>query len=54
MHAIELSHVTKIYQRYSGRQFATLKSALLSGRLLSDLRPDETFDALKGLSSGWL
>ena len=27
--AIELANVTKIYRRYGGRQFATLKSALL-------------------------
>src|SRR5688572_15058358 len=51
MNAIEVRGVRKTYQRYSRRrQFATLKSALLSGRLLSDLRPDETFDALKGIS----
>lgn len=46
--AIDLSHVTKVYRRYSRRrQFATLKSALLSGSLISDLKPDETFAALK-------
>jgi len=51
MNAIEVRGVRKTYRRYSRRrQFATLKSALLSGRLLSDLRPDETFDALKGVS----
>ena len=49
--AIEVRGVRKIYRRYSRRrQFATLKSALLSGRVFSDLRPDETFDALKGVS----
>jgi ABC-type polysaccharide/polyol phosphate transport system ATPase subunit len=51
MTAIEVRGVRKSYRRYSRRkQFATLKSALLSGRVLSDLRPDETFDALKGVS----
>ena len=51
MNAIEVRSVRKTYRRYSRRrQFATLKSALLSGRVLSDLRPDETFDALKGVS----
>jgi ABC-type polysaccharide/polyol phosphate transport system ATPase subunit len=51
MNAIEVREVRKTYRRYSRRrQFATLKSALLSGRVLSDLRPDETFDALKGAS----
>ena len=31
--------VTKIYRRYGGRHFATLKSALLQRSILSDLRP---------------
>jgi len=44
--AIELSNVTKVYRRYSGRHFATLKSALLQRSILRDLRPDETFPAL--------
>src|SRR4249919_1002949 len=51
MNAIEVSHVTKIYRRYARRrQFATLKSALLSGSLISDLQPDETFPALDNVS----
>jgi len=51
MNAIELTHVTKIYQRYSRRrQFATLKSALLSGSLIRDLRPDDTFAAVRDVS----
>ncbi|HYM26050.1 MAG TPA: Wzt carbohydrate-binding domain-containing protein [Vicinamibacterales bacterium] len=45
-HAIELNHVTKIYRRYSGRQFATLKSALLQRSILRDLQPSEVFPAL--------
>ena len=46
MKAIELTNVTKVYRRYSGRQFATLKSALLQRSILRDLHPDETFPAL--------
>jgi ABC-type polysaccharide/polyol phosphate transport system ATPase subunit len=48
--AIELANVTKIYRRYSGRQFATLKSALLRRSILRDLRPSETFPALMDVS----
>jgi ABC-type polysaccharide/polyol phosphate transport system ATPase subunit len=51
MRAIEVRDVYKTYRRYGRRrQFATLKSALLSGGLMRALRPDETFDALKGVS----
>ena len=51
MHAIEVSNVTKVYRRYSNRrQFATLKSALLSGSLIRDLRPEDTFAAVKNVS----
>jgi len=48
--AIELAGVSKIYRRYSGKQFATLKSALLQRSLVRDLRPDETFSALTDVS----
>jgi ABC-type polysaccharide/polyol phosphate transport system ATPase subunit len=49
--AIEIRDVHKLYRRYGRRKhFGTLKSALLSGRLLTDLRPDEAFEALKGVS----
>ena len=48
--AIELAGVSKIYRRYSGRQFATLKSALLKRSILRDLRPNEAFLALKDVS----
>jgi ABC-type polysaccharide/polyol phosphate transport system ATPase subunit len=48
--AIELVNVSKVYRRYSGRQFATLKSALLKRSLLRDLRPNEAFIALKDVS----
>jgi ABC-type polysaccharide/polyol phosphate transport system ATPase subunit len=50
MTAIELTNVTKIYRRYSGRQFSTLKSALLQRSLMRDLRPSETFPALVDVS----
>ena len=50
MTAIELVNVSKIYRRYGGRQFSTLKSALLKQSLLRDLRPSETFPALKDVS----
>jgi len=48
--AIELVNVSKVYRRYSGRQFATLKSALLKRSLLRDLRPNEAFVALKDVT----
>ena len=48
--AIELTDVSKIYRRYGGRQFATLKSALLQRSILRDLQPNETFPALKDVS----
>jgi ABC-type polysaccharide/polyol phosphate transport system ATPase subunit len=48
--AIELTNVTKIYRRYGGKHFATLKSALLQRSILRDLRPSETFPALTDVS----
>jgi lipopolysaccharide transport system ATP-binding protein len=49
--AIEVVRASKIYRRFSQRkQFSTLKSALLSGSLISSLRPDETFTALNDVS----
>jgi len=51
MNAIEVDNVTKVYRRYARRkQFATLKSALLTGSLIQDLQPDEKFPALQGVS----
>ena len=51
MKAIEVDHVTKIYRRYARRrQFATLKSAILSGTMIRDLKPDETCPALRDVS----
>src|SRR4029453_12520554 len=48
--AIELVNVSKVYRRYSGRHFSTLKSALLQRSILRDLRPSETFPALTGVT----
>ncbi len=49
--AIDVVNVSKVYRRYTRRrQFATLKSALLTGSLIRDLQPDETFPALRGVS----
>lgn len=48
--AISLRNVSKLYRRYGGHQFATLKSALLSGDLVKKLRPEETFQALADVS----
>src|SRR5579872_1314912 len=50
MTAIELTNVTKIYRRYGGRQFSTLKSALFQRSILRDLQPSETFPALTDVS----
>ncbi len=51
MNAIEVAGVTKIYRRYAQRkQFATLKSAILQGTLVGELKPEETFLALKDVS----
>jgi ABC-type polysaccharide/polyol phosphate transport system ATPase subunit len=51
MNAIEVIHASKIYRRYSRkRQFATLKSALLTGSLIRDLKADETFSAVRDVS----
>jgi ABC-type polysaccharide/polyol phosphate transport system ATPase subunit len=49
--AIELTGVSKVYRRYARRrQFATLKSALLSRSLVRDLNPEETFQAVKDVT----
>jgi len=43
--------VTKLYRRHAHRnQFKTLKSALLTGSVVSDLRPEDTFTALDGVT----
>jgi ABC-type polysaccharide/polyol phosphate transport system ATPase subunit len=49
--AIEVRNASKVYRRYSRKkQFATLKSALLSGSLVRDLSPDDTFPALQDVT----
>jgi ABC-type polysaccharide/polyol phosphate transport system ATPase subunit len=49
--AIEVARASKIYRRFSHRkQFATLKSALLTRSLIASLKPDETFTALYDVS----
>jgi rfaE bifunctional protein nucleotidyltransferase chain/domain len=49
--AVVARDVTKVYRRFLHKnQFKTLKSALLTGSLLSDLSPDQTFTALDGVS----
>jgi ABC-type polysaccharide/polyol phosphate transport system ATPase subunit len=49
--AVVASELAKVYRRFQHRnQFRTLKSAILTGSLLSDLRPEETFTALDGVS----
>jgi ABC-2 type transport system ATP-binding protein/lipopolysaccharide transport system ATP-binding protein len=47
MQAIEVDHVSRIYQKYSSRhRFQTFKSALVKGDLFRALRPDELVTAL--------
>jgi ABC-type polysaccharide/polyol phosphate transport system ATPase subunit len=51
MNAIDVINASKVYRRYSRRrQFSTLKSALLSRSLIRDLRPDETFAAVRDVT----
>ena len=51
MNSITLTDVSKVYRRYSRRrQFSTLKSALLSRSLIGNLRPDETFSAVRNVT----
>jgi len=51
VNAIEVRDVRKVYRRYGRRkQFGTIKSALLAGGLVRDLKGVETFEALRGVS----
>jgi ABC-type polysaccharide/polyol phosphate transport system ATPase subunit len=51
MNAIEVRDVHKVYRHYGRRKtFGTLKSALLSGSVLRQLKADDVFEALKGVS----
>ena len=53
--AIDARDVTKVYRKFAHRkQFATIKSALLSGSLVRDLRPDETFTTRRRASAARL
>ena len=50
-HAIVAQGVSKRYRRYAHKnQLRTLKSALLTGSVLADLKPEETFTALEDVS----
>jgi ABC-type polysaccharide/polyol phosphate transport system ATPase subunit len=49
--AVVAQDLRKVYRRFVHQhQFKTLKSALLTGSLLSDLTPDQTFTALDGVT----
>ena len=49
--ALRAEGLSKVYRRFMHRhQFRTLKSALLHGSLLTDLKPEETFTALQDVS----
>ena len=51
MNAIAVRDVRKTYRRYGRRKhFGTLKSAILSGGVARDLKADEAFEALRGVS----
>ncbi len=47
MYAIDVDHVSRIYQKYSSRhRFQTFKSALVRGDLFKALKPDELVSAI--------
>lgn len=51
MYPIVANGITKYYRRYSNRhKFLTLKSAIVRRTFLDDLRKEEKFEALKGVS----
>ncbi len=51
MEAIRVENVTKLFKRYAyKRQFQTFKSALLKGDFFKNIKPEETFAALKDVS----
>ncbi len=51
MNAVEVLDVTKYYKKVAeSHKFLTIKSALVGGTLFSDLRADERFEALRGVS----
>jgi len=49
--AIDVDHLTRIYQKYSAQhRFKTFKSAIVKGDLFKSLRPDEMVTALDDIS----
>jgi ABC-type polysaccharide/polyol phosphate transport system ATPase subunit len=51
MYAIELDHVSRIYQKYSSRhRFQTFKSAIVKGSLFGSIKPDELVTAVDDIS----
>lgn len=51
MVAIDVDHVTRIYQKYSAQhRFKTFKSAIVKGDFFKSLRPDELVTALDNVS----
>ena len=51
MIAIDVDHVTRIYQKYSAQhRFKTFKSAIVKGDFFKSLRPDELVSALDNVS----
>ena len=47
MHAIELDHVSRVYQKYSARhRFQTFKSAIVRGDLFRSIKADELVSAV--------
>ena len=50
-YAIEVDHVTRVYQKYSSKhRFQTFKSALVKGDFFRSLRPEELVTALDDVS----
>ena len=51
MHAIELDHVSRVYQKYSARhRFQTFKSAIVRGDLFRSIKADELVSAVDDVS----
>jgi len=51
MEAIRVENVSKLFKKYAyKRQFQTFKSALLKGDFFKNIKPEETFAALKDVS----
>ena len=49
--AIDIDHVSRVYQKYSSRhRFQTFKSALVKGDLFKALKPDELVSAIDDVS----